>query len=152
EALGLFSDPGDLGIKDRLMQFVQDNKEILDDFGNRIKSLQAEDVGKGSVIENLLDCLGYACNFSYARYPSTDDSGVENISSTLDSEFIKAVTETSGLIKEARKKLNSDKVYTLPGGSPLGNIVLWRILFESSLADLRFDLIRKMQAKAIKLG
>ncbi|MCL7034902.1 hypothetical protein MKW94_017163 [Papaver nudicaule] len=137
------------GVRDGLMQFVQ---HILDDFGSRIKGLQAEGVGKGSVIENLLDCLGYACKSPYERYPSKPGYGYGEADISPASEFIKAVTETSGLIKEAREKLNSDKVYTLPGGTSLGNIVLWRILFESSLADLRFDHIRRMQAEAVKLG
>ncbi|KAI3971173.1 hypothetical protein MKW92_025451 [Papaver armeniacum] len=133
---------GYLFIEEKVMQLVQENKETLYHFVKHIKGLQEEGVGKGSVIEKLLDCLVDVSEISMEK-----DS-----SSSIPDAFMKAVEETAELIQEARKKLNSDRFATLNGGSPLGNITLWRILFESSLVDLRLDLINKKHGKAIKLG
>ncbi|KAI3942391.1 hypothetical protein MKW92_037696 [Papaver armeniacum] len=133
---------GNLFIEEKVMQLVQENKEILYPFVKNIKGLQEEGVGKGSVIEKLLDCLGDVSEISME---------MDKSSSPADA-FMKAVEETAELIQEARKKLNSDRFATLNGGSPLGNITLWRILFESSLVDLRLDLISKKHGEAIKLG
>ncbi|MCL7035157.1 hypothetical protein MKW94_000719, partial [Papaver nudicaule] len=123
--------------EDKMMQLVQENKEILDKFGNHIKVFQAEGVGKGSVIESILDCLGCACQIPMFDYGETN--------------YLEVVADTMELIEETRKKLNSDRFSTLPGGSPLGKITLWRILFESSLADLHLDLISKKLDEAVKL-
>ncbi|KAI3971165.1 hypothetical protein MKW92_025443 [Papaver armeniacum] len=135
-------------ILEKIMRFTsefkksKENKDILYHFGKHIKDLQEEGVGKGSVIEKLLDCLGDVCEISMEKDKS---------SSPADA-FMEAVEETAKLIQEARNKLNSDRFATLNGGSPLGNIALWRILFESSLVDLRLDLISKKHGEAIKLG
>ncbi|MCL7047658.1 hypothetical protein MKW94_022678 [Papaver nudicaule] len=132
--------------EDKRMQLVQENKDILDCFGNHIKDLQEESVGKGSVIESVLGFLGDICKISMDGY------GEKISTSSLGAEVTKAVQETIELIKEASTKLNSDRFHTLTGGSPLGNITLWRILFESSLIDLRLDLISKKHGEATKLG
>ncbi|KAI3878872.1 hypothetical protein MKX03_005559 [Papaver bracteatum] len=135
-------------ILEEIMRFTsefkksKENKDILYHFGKYIKGLQEEGVGKGSVIEKLLDCLGDVCEISMEKDKS---------SSPVDA-FMEAVEETAKLIQEARNKLNSDRFATLNGGSPLGNITLWRILFESSLVYLRLDLISKNHGEAIKLG
>ncbi|MCL7050539.1 hypothetical protein MKW94_018133 [Papaver nudicaule] len=81
-----------------------------------------------------------------------DDYGEKDRLSSLDIEYKKAVQETMELIEEARKTLDSDWLSTFSAGSPLGNITLWRILFESSVAGLRLDLISKKHGEAIKLG
>ncbi|XP_026417321.1 midasin-like isoform X2 [Papaver somniferum] len=120
----------------------KENKEILYHFVKDIKGLQEEGVGKGFVIQKLLDCLVDVSDISM----ETDSS------SSIAEAFMKAVDETAKLIQEARNKLSSDRFATLNGGSPLGNITLWRILFESSLLDLRLDLINKKHGEAIKLG
>ncbi|KAI3942392.1 hypothetical protein MKW92_037697 [Papaver armeniacum] len=133
---------GYLFIEEKVMQLVQENKEILYHFVKNIKGLQEEGVGKGSVIEKLLDCLVDVSEISMEK-----DS-----SSSIADAFMRAVEETAELIQEARKKLNSDRFATLNGGSPLGNITLWRIQFESSVVDLRLDLINKKHGEAIKLG
>ncbi|MCL7023878.1 hypothetical protein MKW94_009557, partial [Papaver nudicaule] len=132
--------------EDEMMQMVLENKEILDHFGNHIQCLQQEGVGEGSVIEKLLGCLGDVCKISM------DDYGEKDRLSSLDIEYEKAVHETMELIEEARKTLDSDRFLTLSGGSALGNVTLWRILFESSVAGLRLDLTSKKHGEAIKLG
>ncbi|MCL7036117.1 hypothetical protein MKW94_022763 [Papaver nudicaule] len=133
-------------IEDELTHLVLENKKKLDHFGIHITRLQKEGVGEGSVIENLLGCLGDVCKISLDGY------GEKNTLCSLNIEYMKAVQETLELIEEAKKKLNSDRFSTLRGGSPLGNLTLWRILFESSVAGLRLDLINKKYAEAIKLG
>ncbi|RZC48316.1 hypothetical protein C5167_041271 [Papaver somniferum] len=133
-------------IEDESMQLMQENKEILYHFGNHIKDLQVKGVGRGSVIENILGCLGDVCNVLM------DDYGELDSSSDGDFEFSWAVADTINLIERARKTLNPDRFSTLTGGSPLGNIAIWRILFESSLINLRLDLISKKHGEVIKLG
>ncbi|MCL7028048.1 hypothetical protein MKW94_022609, partial [Papaver nudicaule] len=130
----------------KMMQLIQENRAISDQFGNHIKVFQAKGVGKGSVIKNILDCLEYACKISM------DDYGEKNILSSLDAKFTKAVQETIELVDELTTNLNSIRLSTLTGGSPLGNITLWRILFESSLVDFRLDLIIKRHGEAVRLG
>ncbi|MCL7021820.1 hypothetical protein MKW94_003961 [Papaver nudicaule] len=132
--------------EDEMTQMVQENKEILDNFGNHIECLQEKCVGKGSVIEYLLVCLGDVCKISLDEY------GEKNTLSNLYVEYKEAVQETLELVEEARKKLNPDSFSNLNGGSPLGNITLWRILFESSVVDLRLDHICKKHGEAIKFG
>ncbi|RZC67584.1 hypothetical protein C5167_011273 [Papaver somniferum] len=69
------------------------------------------------------------------------------------STLSQAAKRTSDLINEAVEKLNSVKCSDLTsGGSPLGCIALWRILFESSLINLRLDLICKNHGETVKLG
>ncbi|MCL7050077.1 hypothetical protein MKW94_016785 [Papaver nudicaule] len=154
-------------IEDEVTQLVQENEEILDLFGTHINRLQEAGVGKGSVIEDILDCLGDICKISMDGYGeknsssslalgdvskiSMDGYGEKNSSSSLSTEYTKAFRETMELIKEASKKLSSYRFSTLTGGSPLGNITLWRILFESSLVDLRLDLISKKHGEVFKL-
>ncbi|KAI3878873.1 hypothetical protein MKX03_005560 [Papaver bracteatum] len=147
-----FSSPSFVEESDKILEKIvgftseykksKENKEILYYFVKHIKGLQEEGVGKGSVIEKLLDCF-----VDVSEIWMEKDS-----SSSINDAFVKAVEETAMLIGEARNKLNSDRFATLNGGSPLGNIALWRILFESSLVDLRLDLINKKHCEAIKLG
>ncbi|KAI3852864.1 hypothetical protein MKW92_049206 [Papaver armeniacum] len=131
-------------IEDKMMQLVQENKEILDKFGNHIKALQEEGVGKGSVIEMLLGCLGDVGKITM------DYHDEKNSSSSL-ATYTKAVEETVKLAKELGKRLRTLVSSTLSVRSHLGTINLWRILFESSLVDLWLDLIIEKHCEAIKL-
>ncbi|KAI3942390.1 hypothetical protein MKW92_037695 [Papaver armeniacum] len=127
---------------DHLTQFVKQNDEILDDFGRCIKNLQEQGVDGNSVAEMLLACFVDVVNMSYNR---------GNL--YRDTQFSEAAKETLELINEAVKKLISVKCSALTGGgSPLGCIALWRILFESSLINLRMDLICKNHSETVKLG
>ncbi|MCL7042253.1 hypothetical protein MKW94_002951 [Papaver nudicaule] len=141
--------------EDKMMQAVLQNKEVLNDFGKHMKDLQKKGVEPKSITEMLLGCfedvvnkVEYYCNHANWRNPLGDTA-----CSSVQGAFIKAAEETSEMICEAVEKLNSVRFSTLRGGgSPLGNITLWRILFESSLVNLQLDLICKKHGETIELG
>ncbi|XP_026417306.1 uncharacterized protein LOC113312778 isoform X2 [Papaver somniferum] len=132
-------------------QLVAHNNEILDDFGGRIKNLQEQGVERKSVAETLLGCFLDVVNMNYNRVERGNPS--RNTRSSLRHAFSEAAKETSEMINEAVEKLNSVRRSALTGGgSPLGSIALWRILFESSLINLRMDLICKNHSDTVNLG
>ncbi|RZC65720.1 hypothetical protein C5167_009411 [Papaver somniferum] len=76
--------------------------------------------------------------------------------STLQFEFPAPINENgaefseAALMNEALEKLISVECSDLTGGgSPLGCVALWRILFEASLINLRLDLICKVEVKLL---
>ncbi|KAI3878870.1 hypothetical protein MKX03_005557 [Papaver bracteatum] len=137
--LGLFND--------QPTQLVMQNDEILNDFGGCIKNLLEQGVERKSVTETLLGCFVDVTTLNYKlQFPTGYTC------SSLQCSFSEAVKETSELINEAVEKLNSVKCSDLTsGGSPLGCIALWRILFESSLINLRLDVIFKNHGTTVKL-
>ncbi|KAI3971167.1 hypothetical protein MKW92_025445 [Papaver armeniacum] len=132
---------------DQPTQLVVQNDEMLNDFGGCIKNLLEQGVERKSVAETLLGCFVDVVNMHCNRAERGDTC------SSLQCSFSEAVKETSELINEAVDKLNSIRCFDLTGGgSPLGCIALWRILFESSLIYLRLDLICRNHDKTVKLG
>ncbi|KAI3870371.1 hypothetical protein MKX03_026856 [Papaver bracteatum] len=124
---------------------VRDTKKILNAFGGRIKNLQEQGVKKNSVAETLLRCFVDVVNMSH--------KGGNPYGNTVGRAFSEAAKETSELINEAVEKLNSVRRSDLTGGgSPLGCIALWRIIFESSLINLRLDCICENYSETVKLG
>ncbi|KAI3878868.1 hypothetical protein MKX03_005555 [Papaver bracteatum] len=136
------------------MLLIKKNDEILDDFGGCIKNLQEQGVERKYVSNMLLGCFVDAVNMYY-NYAERGNRSGETCSS-LQCAFSDAAKETLELINEAVEKLISINVSALTGGgSPLGsrvNIALWRILFESSLINLRLDLICKNHSEIVNLG
>ncbi|KAI3860160.1 hypothetical protein MKX03_006479 [Papaver bracteatum] len=127
-------------------QLVAHNNEILDDFGGRIRNLQEQGVERKSVAETLLGCFLDVVNMKRGNLS-------RNTRSSLRHAFSEAAKETLEMINEAVEKLNSVRHSALTGGgSPLGSISLWRILFESSLINLRLDLICKKHSETVNLG
>ncbi|RZC67586.1 hypothetical protein C5167_011272 [Papaver somniferum] len=134
-----------------LFQLILRNNEVLDSFGRCIKSLHEQGVERNSVAKSLLGCFVDVVNMYY-NLAELGDPFVDTCSS-LQGLFSEAAKETSELIKEALDKLNSLRCSGLTGGgSPLGCIALWRILFESSLINLRLDLICRNHDETVKLG
>ncbi|KAI3915265.1 hypothetical protein MKX01_035524 [Papaver californicum] len=114
--------------------------EILDDFGKHIKDLQEQGVGGEPVTKMLLGCFGDAVSKG-------------KLTMDIERAGTDAAEETLELIHEAVEKLNSVRCCALTGtGSPLGNITYWRILFESSLINLRLHLICNKYGETTKLG
>ncbi|KAI3916511.1 hypothetical protein MKW92_007582, partial [Papaver armeniacum] len=126
-------------------ELVMQHNEVLYDFGERIKNLQEQGVERKSVAETLLGCFLDVVNMFYKS---------KDTCSSLDCAlFSEAAKETSELINEAVEKLISVRSSDLTGGgSPLGCIVLWRILFESSLINLRLDLIFEKHSETVNLA
>ncbi|KAI3839439.1 hypothetical protein MKX03_033545 [Papaver bracteatum] len=132
-------------------QLISRNNEMLDRFGGCIKSLQEQGVERNSVAKTLLGCFVNVVNMYYNLAELGDPFG--DTCSSLQGSFSEAAKETSELINGAVDKLNSVRCSDLTGGgSPLGCIALWRILFESSLINLRLDFICKNHRETIKLG
>ncbi|XP_026390759.1 uncharacterized protein LOC113286318 isoform X2 [Papaver somniferum] len=111
----------------------------------------------------LLGCFLDVINMNYKRGNLLDKPGnplrreaakkTSELPRKHRSTLSQAAKRTSDLINEAVEKLNSVKCSDLTsGGSPLGCIALWRILFESSLINLRLDLICKNHGETVKLG
>ncbi|KAI3888911.1 hypothetical protein MKW92_025969 [Papaver armeniacum] len=122
-------------------RLVMYTKEKLDAFGEHVKYLQGQGVERKSVAGTLLGCFLDVVNMNYKGC------------NPFECSFSEAAKKTSELINEAVEKLNSVKCSALTsGGSPLGCIALWRILFESSLINLRLDLICKNHGETVKLG
>ncbi|KAI3837223.1 hypothetical protein MKW92_010055 [Papaver armeniacum] len=134
------------------VQLVLDNNnKILDAFGGCIKNLQEQGVERKSVAETLLGCFIDVVNMYYNRAERGNPSG--DTCSSLEYLFSEAAEKTSELIYEAGEKLRSVRSSDLTaGGSPLGCIALWRILFESSLINLRLDHICLNHSETVKLG
>ncbi|KAI3888913.1 hypothetical protein MKW92_025971 [Papaver armeniacum] len=117
-------------------RLVMYTKEKLDAFREHVKYLQGQGVERKSAAETLLGCFVDVVNMNHRGGNPSE-----------------AAKKTSELINEAVEKLISVKCCALTsGGSPLGCIALWRILFESSLINLRLDLICENHDEAIKLG
>ncbi|KAI3971154.1 hypothetical protein MKW92_025432 [Papaver armeniacum] len=136
---------------DQSTQLVMQNDEILNDFGGCIKNLLEQGVERKSAAEMLLGYFVDVVNMHYNLIERGSRSG--DTRSPFQCSFSDAAKETSGLINEAVEKLNSVRYSDLTGGgSPLGCIALWRILFESSLINLRLDVICKNHGETIKLG
>ncbi|KAI3971163.1 hypothetical protein MKW92_025441 [Papaver armeniacum] len=134
------------------IQLVMKNNEILDDFGGRIRNLQEQGVERKSVAEMLLGCFVDVVNMHY-HCAERGNNPASDTCSQLQVAFSEAAKETSELINETVEKLISVSCSDLTGGgSPLGCIALWRIVFESSLINLRMDLICKNHRETIKLG
>ncbi|XP_026441130.1 midasin-like [Papaver somniferum] len=128
-----------------------DNHTILEAFGGCIKNLQEQGVERKSVDETLLGCFIDVVNMYYNRAEPGNPSG--DTCSSLQYLFSEAAEKISELIYEAVEKLISVRSSDLTtGGSPLGCIALWRILFESSLINLRLDHICKNHSETVKLG
>ncbi|KAI3863351.1 hypothetical protein MKX03_023291, partial [Papaver bracteatum] len=125
---------------------MMQNNAIIYDFGERLKNLQEQGVERKSVAETLLGCFLDVVNMVY--------KSMDTCSSSLEcASFSEAAMETSELINEAVEKLISVRSCDLTGGgSPLGCIALWRILFESSLINLRLDLIYEKHSETVNLG
>ncbi|XP_026393131.1 uncharacterized protein LOC113288334 isoform X1 [Papaver somniferum] len=133
------------------VQLVMDNNEVLNDFGELIKNLQEQGVERKSVAEMLVGYFVDLVNMNYNRAEQGNPS--RNTRSSLRRAFSVAAKEASEMINEAVEKLNSVRCSALTsGGSPLGSIILWRILFESSLINLRLDLIFKNHSEIVNLG
>ncbi|KAI3971157.1 hypothetical protein MKW92_025435 [Papaver armeniacum] len=136
---------------DHPKQLFMQNDEILDDFRGCIKNLQEQGVERKSAAEMLLGCFVDVVNMHYNFIERGNRSG--DTRSSFQCAFSEAAKETSELINETVEKLNSVRCSDLTaGGSPLGCIALWRILFESSLIDLRLDLICKKHSETVRLG
>ncbi|KAI3860398.1 hypothetical protein MKX03_018194 [Papaver bracteatum] len=127
------------------IRLVTDTNEILDAFGGCIKE---QSIKRKSVAETLLRCFVDVVNMSDKLGNPYGDS-----QSSLGRAFSEAANETSEMINEAVEKLNSVRRSVLTGGgSPLGCIALWRIIFESSLINLRLDRICESYNETVKLG
>ncbi|XP_026441124.1 midasin-like [Papaver somniferum] len=138
-------------LNEHQIQLVMKNNEILDDFGGCIKNLQEKVVERKSVAEMLLGCFVDVVNMYYNRAERGYLPG--DTYSFLQCSFSEAAKKTSEMINEAVEKLISVRHSDLTaGGSPLGCIALWRILFESSLINLRMDHICKNYSETVKLG
>ncbi|KAI3878867.1 hypothetical protein MKX03_005554 [Papaver bracteatum] len=132
------------------IQLILKNNEILDDFGGRRRNLQEQGVERKSVAELLLGCIVDAVNMHY--HCAKRGNPTSDTCSQLQFAFSVAAKETLELIYEAVEKLISVSCSDITGGgSPLGCIALWRIVFESSLINLRMDLICKNHRETIKL-
>ncbi|KAI3877413.1 hypothetical protein MKX03_026470 [Papaver bracteatum] len=130
---------------------VMYTKENLYAFGWSIKDLQEQGVERKSVAETLLGCSVDVVNMSNKRGNLFDMPGNPLLSEAAKKTV--AAMKTSELINETVKKLNSVKCSDLySGGSPLGCMALWRILFESSLINLRLDCICENLRETVKLG
>ncbi|KAI3915267.1 hypothetical protein MKX01_035526 [Papaver californicum] len=120
-----------------LDEFLQ-NKETLDDFGKCITDLKEQGVGRESVTETLLRCFGDAVNQGKITmdeyYFGAEQRNLSGDSCcSVQDACAEADEETLELINEAVEKLNSVRCSTLTdGGSSLGNITLWNVLFEAS--------------------
>ncbi|KAI3945962.1 hypothetical protein MKW92_003431 [Papaver armeniacum] len=129
--------------------YIEKYNKILCKFGQRIKNLQGQGVERKSVAEMLLGCFVDVVDMFYKL-------DMQYSCSTLQYEFPAQINENeaefseAALINEALEKLISVECSDLTGGgSPLGCIALWRILFESSLINLRLDLICKVEVKLL---
>ncbi|XP_026441318.1 uncharacterized protein LOC113340325 [Papaver somniferum] len=130
------------------IRLVMDTNKILVSFGGRIKNLQEQGVKTKSVAETLLKCFVDVVDMSDKRGNPYGDTR-----SSLQCVFSEVAKETSELIYEAVEKLKSVKHSDLTGGgSPLGCIALWKIIFESSLINLRLDCICEKYSETVKLG
>ncbi|KAI3870889.1 hypothetical protein MKW92_015158 [Papaver armeniacum] len=126
-------------------ELVMYTKENLYAFGWSIKDLQEQGVERKSVAETLLGCFVDVVDMSNKRGNLFDMPGNPLLS--------EAAMKTSELINETVEKLNSVRCSDLTGGgSPLGCMALWRILFESSLINLRLDRICENLRETVKLG
>ncbi|KAI3864232.1 hypothetical protein MKX03_022962 [Papaver bracteatum] len=131
---------------DQPAQLDMQNDEILNDFGGCIKNLLEQVVERKSVAETLLGCFVDVVSMHCNR------AEIGDTCSSLQCSFLETIKETSKLINEAVEKLISGRCSDLTGGgSPLGCIALWRILFESSLINLRLDVICKNHSETVKL-
>ncbi|XP_026392709.1 uncharacterized protein LOC113287999 [Papaver somniferum] len=126
--------------------YIKKNNKILCKFGQRIKNLQGQGVERKSVAEMLLGCFVDVVDMFYKL----------GSCSTLQFEFPAPINENgaefseAALMNEALEKLISVECSDLTGGgSPLGCVALWRILFEASLINLRLDLICKVEVKLL---
>ncbi|MCL7024073.1 hypothetical protein MKW94_005614 [Papaver nudicaule] len=132
---------------DEMIQLVLRNERLLDDFGKRIRDLQEQGVERKSVGRMLLGCFVDVVN-KVEHYYSAERNNLSG-----DTACSSLEGETSEMINEAVEKLDSVKCSTLiGGGSPLGNITLWSILFESCVDNLRLDRICEKHRETMKLG
>ncbi|RZC47084.1 hypothetical protein C5167_040033 [Papaver somniferum] len=133
------------------IRLIVGNNEILHSFRGCIKDLQEQGVERNSLAETLLGCFVDVVNMYYNLADLGDPFG--DTCSSIQYSFSEAAKQTSELINEAVDKLNSVRFSDLTGGgSPLGCIALWRILFESSLINLRLDLICKKHSETVEHG
>ncbi|KAI3876613.1 hypothetical protein MKX03_013315 [Papaver bracteatum] len=133
---------------DELVMYTMEN---LYAFGWFIKDLQEQGVERKSVAETLLGCFVDVVNMSNKQGNPFDMPGNPLLSEAA--KKTEAAMKTSELINETVKKLNSVKCSDLySGGSPLGCMALWRILFESSLINLRLERICENLRETVKLG
>ncbi|KAI3970128.1 hypothetical protein MKW92_029744 [Papaver armeniacum] len=156
-------------VSKQMEQLVLQNFKELNDVQKDIQVLKEQDGGRKSVTETLLsrfeDVLNKG-NLIVEEYHSSIDpknqlctsgngGSLETISN-LESAFAESEKKTLELINEAVQKLGSVSCSVLsedsPEDSPHGNITLWRVLFESSMVNLRFDLICEKFGETIKLG
>ncbi|RZC48391.1 hypothetical protein C5167_041333 [Papaver somniferum] len=114
----------------------------------KFKESKEQGVKTKSVAETLLKCFVDVVDMSDKRGNPYGDTR-----SSLQCVFSEVAKETSELIYEAVEKLKSVKHSDLTGGgSPLGCIALWKIIFESSLINLRLDCICEKYSETVKLG
>ncbi|MCL7041050.1 hypothetical protein MKW94_021075 [Papaver nudicaule] len=154
-------------VSKQMEQLVLQNFNELSDFKKDIKVLKEQDGGKKSVTQTLLVRFEDVLNkgkFIMEEYHSSvvpenrltctsSDGGFVETASNLESAFAESVKKTLEQINEAVQKLGSVSGSILSEDTPpRGNITLWRVLFDSSLVDLRLDLICKKLGETIKLG
>ncbi|KAI3839435.1 hypothetical protein MKX03_033541 [Papaver bracteatum] len=130
---------------------IKESNKILDlilVYISKFKKSKEQGVERKYVAETLLGCFVDVVNMNYKGGNPFDKGG-----NPFECAFSEAAKKTSEMINEAVEKLNSVKCSDLTsGGSPLGCIALGRILFESSLINLRLDLICKNLGEIVKLG
>ncbi|KAI3964519.1 hypothetical protein MKW92_001685 [Papaver armeniacum] len=153
-------------VSKQMEQLVLQNFKELNDIQKDIKVLKEQDGGRKSVTQTLLgrfeDVL-YKGKLIMEEYHSSVDpenqlmctsgnSGSLETITNLESAFAESVKKTLEQINEAVQKLGSVSGSILSEDSPHGNITLWRVLFESSLVNLRLDLICEKLGESIRLG
>ncbi|XP_026437070.1 midasin-like [Papaver somniferum] len=152
-------------VSKQMEQLVLQNFKELNDVQKDIQVLKEQDGGRKSVTQTLLgrfeDVLNkgnlimeeyHSCVDPENQLMCIDDGGSLEAITNLESAFAESVKRTLELINEAVQKLGSVSGSILSEDSPHGNITLWRVLFESSMVNLRLDLICEKLGETIKLG
>ncbi|KAF7135896.1 hypothetical protein RHSIM_Rhsim08G0236800 [Rhododendron simsii] len=147
-------------ISKQMEQFVLQNFQMVKEFERHLRALREQDEDRGSVKEVLLgrfdDILkkaslleeDYNGNLQSRHNENSTDCHAETVC-TLEAGFSEAVKETYKHIVEAFHSIGTWNSIDTFSVESLGNITLWKALFETYVVNLRLDIISDAVVKAI---
>ncbi|KAI8544654.1 hypothetical protein RHMOL_Rhmol08G0312700 [Rhododendron molle] len=147
-------------ISKQMVQFVLQNFQMVKEFERHLRALREQDEDRGSVKEVLLgrfdDILkkaslleeDYNGNLQSRHDENGTDCRAETVC-TLEAGFSEAAKETYKHIAEAFHSIGTWNSIDTFSVESLGNITLWKALFETYVANLRLDIISDAVVKAI---